>query len=162
MLDKWPEGQQLSLLSTQPSVNYNGPQIKFINQTFRKKIKILSKAVDGKILLMNADVFVGSGGTMTAESALLGVPTISYNAVPNLIESYLVQKKLVKRETNPRLIAHSIKKFIENPNVKNKQRAKKEFRNVWKFYKLNIAILVLPTIIFIIFFVISLPGLSSM
>ena len=39
----------------------------------------------------NTDVFViGSGGTMTAESALLGIPTISYNAIPNIIENYLI------------------------------------------------------------------------
>ena len=53
--------------------------------------------VDGKDLLSSVDVFVGSGGTMTAESALLGIPTISYNAVPNLIENYLVKNKLAKK-----------------------------------------------------------------
>ena len=36
---------------------------------------------------------------MTAESTLLGIPTISYNAIPNIIENYLVQKKMLKRET---------------------------------------------------------------
>ena len=56
---------------------------------------------DGKHLLNNTDVFMGSGGTMTAESALMGVPTISYNAVPNNIENFLVRNRLVKRETNP-------------------------------------------------------------
>nr|AIF21721.1 hypothetical protein [uncultured marine thaumarchaeote SAT1000_06_A02] len=39
---------------------------------------------------------------MTAESALLGIPTISYDAVPNIIEDYLVRKKLVMREINPK------------------------------------------------------------
>ena len=39
-------------------------------------------------------VFVGSGGTMTAESALLGIPTISYNAVPNIIEDLSCQEKI--------------------------------------------------------------------
>ena len=73
-----------------------GSQIRFLNRTFGKKIKILDKVIDGKMLLSNVDVFVGSCGTMTAESALLGIPTISYNAVPNLIESYLVKNKLVK------------------------------------------------------------------
>jgi Uncharacterized protein conserved in archaea len=56
---------------------------------------------DGKYLLNNTDIFIGSGGTMTAESALMGVPTISYNAVPNIVENFLVKKHLVKRETNP-------------------------------------------------------------
>ncbi len=47
---------------------------------------------DGKHLLNNTDIFIGSGGTMTAESALMGIPTISYNAVPNIIENFLVKK----------------------------------------------------------------------
>jgi hypothetical protein len=100
-------------------------QIKFLNKTFGKKINILKKVVDGKALLTNVDIFLGSGGTMTAESALLGVPTISYNAVPNFIENYLVKQKLVKRETNPKKIVHAIKLLIKNSNVKNQKRAKK-------------------------------------
>ena len=49
---------------------------------------------DGKHLLNNTDVFIGSGGTMTAESALMGIPTISYNAVPNIIEEFLSEKTI--------------------------------------------------------------------
>ena len=79
---------------------------------------------DGKFLLENIDVFVGSGGTMTAEAALLGVPTISYNAIPNFIENYLVKKKLVNRETNPTQIVHSIKKLLNSSNIEHKKRAK--------------------------------------
>jgi uncharacterized protein len=101
-----------------------GDQIQFLNRTFGKKIKILNKVVDGKALLSMIDIFVGSGGTMTAEAALLGVPTISYNAVPNFIESYLVKKKLVKRETNPKQIVRSIKKILISSNIEHKKRAK--------------------------------------
>ena len=37
------------------------------------------------------DVFVGSGGTMTSESALRGIPTISYEGNTQCtIEKYLV------------------------------------------------------------------------
>jgi predicted glycosyltransferase len=99
-------------------------QIQFINRTFGKRIKILNKVVDGKELLSMIDVFVGSGGTMTAEAALLGVPTISYNAIPNFIESYLVKKKLVKRVINPKQIVNSIKKILSSSNVEHQKRAK--------------------------------------
>jgi len=105
-------------------------QIRFLNRTFGKKIKILNKVIDGKVLLSNVDVFVGSGGTMTAESALLGIPTISYNAVPNLIESYLVKNKLVKRETNPKQLARSIRKLINSSNIEYKKRAKKALNSM--------------------------------
>jgi uncharacterized protein len=101
-----------------------GSQIQFLNRMFGKKIKIL-KVMDGRTLLSNVDIFVGSGGTMTAEAALLGIPTISYNAVPNLIENYLVKSKLVKRETDPKQLVHSIKKYIISSNIDYKKRAKK-------------------------------------
>jgi predicted glycosyltransferase len=86
---------------------------------------VLSKVIDSKTLLENAAVFVGSGGTMTAESALLGIPTISYNAVPNIIESYLVRKKLVIRETNPKHVVMSIRKIFESSNLTIKKKSKK-------------------------------------
>ena len=100
-------------------------QVRHLDQAFGKKIRVLNKVVDSKILLKNAAVFIGSGGTMTAESALLGIPTISYNAVPNIIEAYLVRKKLVIRETNPKQIVKSISKILESSNLEIKNKSKK-------------------------------------
>ena len=100
-------------------------QVRHLQQVFGKKIRVLSKVIDSKILLKKIDVFIGSGGTMTAESALLGIPTISYNAVPNIIETYLVKKKLVKRETNPKQVVSSIEKILKSSNVEIKKRSKK-------------------------------------
>ncbi|MCH2402825.1 MAG: DUF354 domain-containing protein, partial [Candidatus Nitrosopelagicus sp.] len=68
---------------------------------------------------------IGSGGTMTAESALLGIPTISYDAVPNIIEDYLVRKKLVMREINPKKMVSVMKKVFKSSNSRRKNRAKK-------------------------------------
>jgi predicted glycosyltransferase len=79
-----------------------------IPEHIRSKFQIVSKVVDGHKMLLDSDVFVGSGGTMTAESALLGVPTISYNAIPNRIEDYLVSKKIVTRCMTPNKIAERI------------------------------------------------------
>jgi predicted glycosyltransferase len=100
-------------------------QIRFLKKRFGKKVTILSKVVDGKKLLNACNVFVGSGGTMTAEAALLGIPTISYNAVPNFIEKYLVLKKLVVRENSPKRIVLVIKKFLKSTNKETKLKAKK-------------------------------------
>ena len=100
-------------------------QKKYLQQIFQKKIKILSTVVDSKLLLYNTDIFIGSGGTMTAESALLGIPTISYDAVPNIIEDYLVRKKLVMREVNPKKMVSVMKKVFKSSNSRRKNRAKK-------------------------------------
>ncbi len=91
-------------------------QIVNLTKIFGKKARIIKMSFDGKYLLNYTDVFIGSGGTMTAESALLGVPTISYNAVPNIVEKYLVKNNLVKRETNPEKISKIIKKLLESHN----------------------------------------------
>jgi len=85
---------------------------KKFSKSAQSKVQIVSKVVDGKKLLRNCDVFVGSGGTMTAESALLGVPTISYNAIPNRIEDYLVSKKIVARCMTPNKIAEKIDHIV--------------------------------------------------
>ncbi|MDC8438043.1 MAG: DUF354 domain-containing protein, partial [Candidatus Nitrosotenuis sp.] len=78
----------------------------------------------GGDLLHDTDVFVGSGGTMTAESALSGIPTISYNAVPNLVQDYLVRKRLVILESDPKKITHAIRKALHSDNSALRNNAK--------------------------------------
>jgi hypothetical protein len=100
-------------------------QIEILRKLFGKKAKILKMSYDGKYLLNNTNIFLGSGGTMTAESALLGIPTISYNAVPNIVEKYLVKNNLIKRETDHKKINKIIKKFLESSNDNYRKRARK-------------------------------------
>lgn len=101
------------------------PQIRKIKREFGSKVVVLDKAVDGKSLLRFVNVFIGSGGTMTAEAALMGIPTISYDAVPNYIEKFLVQKGLVKREGNPQKIVSLTKEILKMDNKKSKNQAKR-------------------------------------
>ena len=97
-------------------------QKKRLEKKFGKKVIIMDKVVDGKSLLTNTDLFIGSGGTMTAEAALMGIPTISYNGVPNYIEKYLVRVGLVKRQANSRKILSMIKKMMKQAKS-NKKKA---------------------------------------
>lgn len=76
-------------------------QIRDLQKEFGNRVTILTKSYDGRALLENADLFVGSGGTMTSESALLGVPTISTDAVPNWCEDLLVRKGVLHRASGP-------------------------------------------------------------
>ncbi len=101
------------------------PQISQLKRKFGSNVIVMDKVVDGKSLLKFVGVFIGSGGTMTAEAALMGVPTISYDAVPNYIEQYLVKKGLVKREENPQKIVFLVKKILKSNNKKSKNKAKK-------------------------------------
>lgn len=92
-------------------------QIKKFKEALGKDVNIIRMTFDGKILLNNSDVFIGSGGTMTAEAALLGVPTVSYSAVPNIVEDYLVKKKLIRLETSPTKIVTITKEFLKKQDL---------------------------------------------
>ena len=100
-------------------------QINNLQKIIGNKVKIVKMSFDGKFLLNKTDIFIGSGGTMTAESALMGIPTISYNAVPNIVEKFLVRKYLVKRAMSPNKVSTHIKKIVKIKNDQNQKRAKK-------------------------------------
>ena len=105
-------------------------EINKLGKKLSKKIIVLKKSVDSGEILGITDIFVGSGGTMTAESALRGIPTFSYNAIPNIIEEYLVRKKLVVRiNENSKLEKLILKNLSNNSNI-IKNRAKKELKKM--------------------------------
>ncbi len=56
-----------------------------------------ARAVDGRSLLASADVFIGAGGTMTREAALLGVPTYTVFAGPlAAVDAQLIRAGLIR------------------------------------------------------------------
>jgi len=102
-------------------------QSRNLKKIFGNNICLVSKPVNGNQLLNNIDCFVGSGGTMTAESGLLGIPTISLNVVPNRIEEFLVKKRIIVRSDNLDRIAREIHQSLNNLQIikKKKEKAKK-------------------------------------
>ena len=110
-------------------------QILTLREKLGNKVEILGKVIIGNNLLQDIDVFVGSGGTMTAEAALMGIPTISYNAVPNLVQSYLVRKKLITLESNPDKIVSMIGKVLSSNNKNLEKNAKETLASMEDPYK---------------------------
>lgn len=100
-------------------------QIKKLKHEFGKGVIVMDNVVDGKSLLCIANLFIGSGGTMTAEAALMGVPTISFNAVPNYMEEYLVKNGLVKRSESEKEISYIAKKVLSSNKINYKEKARK-------------------------------------
>lgn len=70
----------------------NAPRYRSI---FGRRAKVTERVVDGKSLLGLSTLFIGAGGTMTAEAALQGVPTISIYPKSTIVEDYLVRNGLV-------------------------------------------------------------------
>jgi len=100
-------------------------EINFLRKQFSKKLIVLDKVVDSGKILALCDVFIGSGGTMTSEAALRGIPTISYDAVPNLDEKFLVRKGLIIRSKSTNQIVTQTQKFLSSDNAQFKRNAKK-------------------------------------
>jgi predicted glycosyltransferase len=110
-------------------------QIVRLRQVLGKRAKILDRVVVGSTLLQNTDVFVGSGGTMTAEAALFGIPTISYNAVPNLVQDYLVKRRLIVLQSDADKIVLTIDKMLRSDNKVLRKNAKNVLLSMEDPYK---------------------------
>lgn len=104
-------------------------QTDVLKNIFRKKVVICQTAVDAPSLLSFTSIFVGAGGTMTSEAALLGVPTFScYPEESYLIEKYLLSKGLAIRETNPRKLVKRILETLDNLETARKNQSEKARR----------------------------------
>ena len=65
---------------------------------FGNRVIVPQHVVDAISLMRVSSVFLGGGGTMTAEAALLGVPVISYYpGEPTFVEKFLINYGLVER-----------------------------------------------------------------
>lgn len=85
---------------------------------------VLSGAVDSGAILSECDLFVGSGGTMTTEAVLRGVPSISYEAVPNLDEAYLVGQNLLVRSRDAKGVVETADRLIRSDPQPYRDRAR--------------------------------------
>ncbi len=98
-------------------------QIADLRRLFGRHAVVTGMAYDGMHILENTDVFIGSGGTMTEEAALTGVPTISYNDVPNAVIEYLVKKRVATRMTDPRKISGMVGRMLRrDPDKRRAER----------------------------------------
>lgn len=82
---------------------------------------IIETVTDGNLLLKLADLFIGAGGTMSAEAALMGKPVISITPINFYVEKYLIKMGLIKKVKNSSTLTKSIKNILsQSPFVKNK------------------------------------------
>lgn len=89
-------------------------QIEEAKQKYGGRAKVLEGVFDGVALVKEADLFIGAGGTMSAEAALLGVPTISIAPVRYHVEDYLVKTGLVARTRDPRMLLRLASRMLDD------------------------------------------------
>ncbi|MCP8308625.1 MAG: DUF354 domain-containing protein [archaeon] len=89
-------------------------QLSKILKNYGDKFIIPKEVVIGFKLLKNTDSFIGMGGTMTAESALMGVPTISaYKGKDTYVEDYLIRKKLIVKPRTIKGILKNVERLVD-------------------------------------------------
>jgi len=89
---------------------------RFYSNVFGKGVTVSRGIIDGASLLSFSKLFVGGGGTMTAESALLGTPTISYYpGRPYFVEQYLLRERLIRKARGPRMLYRMASELLRTP-----------------------------------------------
>lgn len=100
ILDLDGQGLQVVIL---PRYTVQGERFR---KRFGDRVVVPEHVIDAIPLMRASSVFVGGGGTMTAEAALLGVPVISYYpGDPTFVERFLMNYGLVERFLDPGRVA---------------------------------------------------------
>src|SRR5436309_4321480 len=90
-----------------------GMQAPVIRKRFGEKVRVVDRIIDATSLLSHSSAFVGSGGTMTVEAALLGIPSISCFPGPKpLYIQYLERLGLVETIRSPREISTRVHRML--------------------------------------------------
>lgn len=82
------------------------------NEKFKNALML--KNVDSLNLIYHAKAFLGGGGTMNREAALLGTPTISYYPQELLgVDRFLIRQGLMQHILNPKEISRALPGLVE-------------------------------------------------
>jgi predicted glycosyltransferase len=102
-----------------------GNQLEKVREKFGSQYIVPEDFVDGRRLLSSTDLFVGMGGTMSAEAALMGVPTISAFQGSLLTEKYLISVGLLSKASTPSSLLKYARRLLD-PSFKaaSSRRAK--------------------------------------
>jgi len=87
-------------------------QVDEIKRKFGERCIVPDEVVSGHDLLKETDLFIGMGGTMNAEAALMGVPTISAFQGSLYTDNYLKSKGLLARALSSEKLIACSKRFM--------------------------------------------------
>jgi uncharacterized protein len=100
-----------------------GQQAPVLRRRFGRRVIVLDQIIDAASLLSHSDVFIGSGGTMTVEAALLGIPAISCFPGPKpLYIQYLETRGLVRTIKSPNNVATEVLEILRNDKTRENQK----------------------------------------
>lgn len=119
VMDLAEEGSQIVVV---PRYDDQGERFK---KRFGDRVTVPEHVVDTVPLLQATSVFLGGGGTMCAEAALLGVPVISYYpGEPTFVDRFLINYGLIDRLHDPGRIAQRAVVISKNQDFRDLCRKK--------------------------------------
>ena len=119
----------------------NSNQILHYQSLQSKSIKVVEKPIPLNQIARDCILFIGAGGSMTRELAVLGIPTVSiYQEKLLKVDEYLINKKLLI--ANPEITIDEIHLIIKNrlntpKNLINIEDGNKSF-NIMMQYIINL------------------------
>jgi len=119
---KLAERARDSLLFVLPRYSW---QVRYLRERFKVlgNVVVAARPVHGPSLLRKTTLFIGSGGTMTCEAALLGVPVLSfYPKEPIRVERFLMEFGLLKRVKSEDVPEEAISALSDIDELRAKQR----------------------------------------
>lgn len=93
----------------------------FISSRYPGRVNVIPHVVNGLSLISQSDVFIGAGGTMTAEAALVGKPTISIAPASFYVEKYLLSQGLVLKASTPEELEKITRNIITDNRYASRQ-----------------------------------------
>ena len=106
-------------------------QIDVLQKKFGDRLVVPTDLVDGISLLRSCDLFIGMGGTMTAEAALLGIPTISYYRGRYDVEKFLLSKGLIVKSDSISGVIGLAKKLLKDDSARRARQEKASKLLAW-------------------------------
>jgi predicted glycosyltransferase len=92
-------------------------QLYKLKKKLGEKVIIPHEMIDGPSLLKSSIVFIGAGGTMTTEAAILGVPTISCYPKNQLhVHIWLKDKGLISFTDSQEAIVKTVERYLKRPD----------------------------------------------
>ena len=101
-------------------------QVEKVNERYQGKVSAVGNIIDGISAINSCDLFIGAGGTMTAEACLMGKPVISIAPISFYVERYLLRSGLLLKASDPTHLVKLARDALKDTNTHftQKQNAK--------------------------------------
>lgn len=102
-------------------------QITKVNERYQEKVSVVGNIIDGTSAIDSCDLFIGAGGTMTAEACLMGKPAISIAPISFYVERYLLKSGLLLKASKPAELVKLAARTLTDPHGRASQNQKAKF-----------------------------------